>query len=77
MSIRFSGMENPYKEMLESTEVQELWDRIDSSRKNRLLWKITYALYQREGFVNTVLQLMYYGGLYDAYRIMGKSRTED
>lgn len=74
--MRLSGMENPYKEMLESKEVQELFDRLDSSRMNRFLWKITYALYQREGFVNTVLQLMYYGGLYDAYRIMGKSQNE-
>lgn len=74
--MRLSGMENPYNEMLESKEVQELLDKIDSSRMNRLLLKITYALYQREGFVNTILQLMYYAGLYDAYRIMGKSRNE-
>jgi len=74
--MRLSGMENPYKEMLESKEVQELLDKIDSSRKNRLLFKITRALYNRGGFVNTILQLMYYGGLYDAYRIMGKSKNE-
>ena len=74
--MRLSGMENPYKEMLESKEVQELFDRLDSSRKNRILFKITCALYERGGFVNTILQLMYYGGLYDAYRIMGKSRNE-
>ncbi len=74
--MRLSGTENPYKEMLESKEVQELFDRLDSSRKNRLLWKITYALYQRGGFVNAVLQLMYYGGLYDAYRIIKESENE-
>ena len=70
--MRLSGIENPYKEMLESKEIQELLDRLDSSRKNRLLLKITCALYKRGGFVNTILQLMYYGGLYDAHRIMDK-----
>lgn len=76
MTIRLSGTKNPYKEMLESKEVQELLDKIDSSWINRLLFKATSAMYQREGFVNTILQLMYYGGMYDAYRIMGKSKNE-
>ena len=73
MSIRLRMTESPYSEMLESEEVSELINKLDSSRKNRFLWKITNALYQRGGFVTTVLDLMYYVGLYDAYRIANKS----